>query len=334
MAETGEPPSSGFVPDPGYREHYPWHAKTWATLTQGIARLPHAILLQGPAGLGKGAFAWRLAHFLLCVNRGADASACGTCHSCTLFAAGTHPDLLTVRPPEDSATIPVDQVREVRDFLALKPHTAAHKLVLLAPAEAMNVNAANALLKVLEEPPPGGVLVLVTAQPARLPATLRSRCSAIAFRAPAHADGRQWLDRQGVTGDLETALEQAGDAPLLALASIRSPNPVGHEQLRKDLEALQAGQDDPLRCATRWKNAGASYCLGWLQRHVADLIRAKMTGTDLPENSKKLSLNLKDLFKYSDAVAEAKNLLRGPLDEGLLLEDLLIQWHRISRRIG
>lgn len=321
---------SGSLPNPGYRERYSWHAKPWAALTQDMSRLPHAVLLHGPSGLGKTAFAWRLAHSLLCTRREPDAAGCGQCHSCALFDAGTHPDLLLVSPLGDSSIITVDQVRAVHEFLALRPHTAPHKLVLLMPAEAMNVNAANALLKVLEEPPPGGLLVLVTPQPTRLPATIRSRCSAIAFRPPTVAEASQWLTNNGLSGDLPVLLQQAGGAPLSVLAAIQSPEETTDDELQKDLQQLQAGQEDPVRCATRWKGIGAPRCLAWFQRHIATAIRVAMAS----ENKEKYNINIKDLFIFSDVISRARTALNGPVDEALLLEDVLIEWRRISRGMG
>jgi DNA polymerase III subunit delta' len=332
MAETGEKiPASGILPDPGHRERYPWHSKAWAALTRSWERLPHAVLLHGPAGIGKRAFAWRFAHALLCSSRTTDGEACGACYSCGLYRAGTHPDLLSVGPAEDSAVITVDQVREVRDFLALRPHTARHKLVLAAPAEAMNVNAANALLKVLEEPPAGGLLVLTTARPGQLPATIRSRCTAIAFRPPLAADAVAWVTQQGIQGDPGTWLQLAGGAPLRALAAADSSLAADFMQLQKDVEALRLGQDEPLRCAARWKDIGAGCCLEWFQQYVAGRIRAEMTGPAQRQDKKIFSLYLKELFEFSDVISEARQLLDGPLDENLLVEDVLIRWHRIGR---
>src|SRR5689334_184900 len=141
MAEAVEAQVAGAPPDPGYRERYPWHEQTWAQLARAPDQLPHALLLHGAEGLGKRAFAWRLAQYLLCI-RPNGAEACGACASCTRFAAGTHPDLLVIKPLGDAAIISVDQVRELRDFVVLKPHTSRRKLVLIEPAEVMNLNAA------------------------------------------------------------------------------------------------------------------------------------------------------------------------------------------------
>ena len=329
MTEKDEVIVSGSLPDPRYQECYPWHAKTWMALTRDLTRLPHALLLHGPSGLGKLAFAWRFAHVLLCQERGTEAIACGSCGSCQLFSAGTHPDLRLVQPIDDSTSIVIDQVREVRDFVALSPHTAARKLVIVTPAQAMNLNAANALLKVLEEPPASSLLVLVTADATRLPATIRSRCRAIVFRPPAEPASTEWLVAQGSKADPGVALRLAGGAPLRALAFLKSPKSDGAEQLLEDVAALRTGTEDPLRCAARWKTVGAEYCLEWFQGYVSDLIRSEMVGPGTGKIAKSIQCDIRDLFGYFDILSEARSLLDGPLDQTLLLEDLLIGWRRI-----
>ena len=327
MAESESTSVSGTVPAPNYAERYFWHAKTWAALTRDLGKLPHASLFHGPGGLGKRAFAWRLAKSLLCDSPGSDdASACGRCHNCRRFDTGVHPDLLSVKPLGDSASIVVDQIRAVGEFVSLRPHTAARKLVLVEPAEAMNLNAANAFLKVLEEPPSSSSLLLITPQAARLPATIRSRCMLIPFRSPDTSKAIEWLRLQGVNETIaRTALSLAAGAPLRALGLARSDELTVRDGWMKDVAAVRTGAQDPLTCAQRWKDYGAERCLDWFQRYVAELIRAEAKN---PAQDKKRKL-LSHLFCYFDVLSEAKNLSKGPLDETLLLEDMLIRWFRL-----
>jgi DNA polymerase-3 subunit delta' len=339
MVETDLPVSV----TPSATEIYPWHDGLWASLTRDLARLPHALLLHGQAGLGKQGFARRLALNLLCLEPDSAHAACGRCKNCQLFAAGNHPDFQLITPLEDSRTIIVDQIRALAEFVAFRPHTAARKVVVIAPAEAMNLNAANSLLKVLEEPPAGSFLILVTSQRARLPATIRSRCTHILFSAPERAQALAWLKSSGGNQQgIELLLEQARGAPLLAAEYARTGWLAQREQFLRDVTALRAGRETPLACAARWKGQGAA-ALAWLYGFVADLIRITLaddqTGLTNPDQFSQLqilekSINLNELYVFLDAVSEAKNLLTGPLDELLLLEDILIRWHHLRVPIG
>jgi DNA polymerase III subunit delta' len=326
MANTDSAPVSTSVPPRNYTQRYFWHEKAWVALTRDLGKLPHALLFHGPEGLGKRAFVWRLTKSLLCDAPGSDAMACGGCRSCRLFDVGNHPDLLSVTPLGDSVSIVVDQIRAVGQFTALRPHTAPRKLVLVEPAEAMNLNAANAFLKVLEEPPSGSSLLLITPRAVRLSATIRSRCALIPFRPPISADAAEWLRSQGAKDSTAKAsLRLAGGAPLRALEFANSDDLAVRDDWIEDVVAVKTGNKDPLNCASRWKGNGADRCLDWFQRYVAELIRAKAVDPETHKNRKLLS----DLFCYMDVLSEARMLSQGPLDEALLLEDMLIRWSRL-----
>ncbi len=330
---------------------YPWHDALWRGLTARRERLPHALLLQGPRGLGKAALAARLARALLCLQPAADGEACGACKSCRLFASGTHPDFVKLLPAEEGKAILVDQIRALGGFFYLRPHTAARKIAMITPAEAMNLNAANSLLKVLEEPPLGSVLLLVSSQPASLPVTVRSRCSRLDFAVPPRELTLRWFaGLADKPAQAELYLELAGGAPLLALALAEAGFLEQRERLLEDLDKLSTGADTPLACAARWKQWEAERCLSWLLGFAADVIKLAMLaaahrksgggagGLSLanPDARDRLQamaerLNLSQMFGFFDIVSQARKLLSGPLDELLLLEDVLIRWSRLSR---
>ena len=320
---------------------HPWNRAQAEQLMAAPQRLPHALLLTGSAGLGKHAFGLHLAQWLLCAQP-TPTGACGDCHGCRLYRAGSHPDLTHIRPLEEGKAILIVPIRALGEFLHLTPHIAAHKVVILAPAEAMNLNAANALLKLLEEPPAGSYLILVGTQLGRLAATIRSRCTRVEFRRPTRGQGLAWLQAQGLNPSAaELLLELAQGAPLRALELAKTDYLQQRLQLIDDIQALSTGKAEAWVCAARWKALGTGPCLAWLEGWIGSLIKLMMapeekTGVDAAAKERlqalQKQLNLKHLFQFLERVVESKNLLSGPLDELLLLEDLLIRWTRLTRR--
>lgn len=320
-------------------ERYPWHDTLRSVLAQQFEKLPHALLLQGRPGLGKHAFAVQLAQALLCEQPRA-AVACGQCHSCRLFAAGTHPDLAGIGLVDDAKGIAVDQIRALGDFLALRPHTSARKIVIISPAEAMNLNAANSLLKLLEEPPLGSMLLLVTSHPARLPATIRSRCARLLFRLPATATGQSWLGARPGGSEAARLLDFAGGAPLLAEALARDEFSPLRAKLLQDLASLAQGREHPVSCAARWKGQGAGRIFGWLHGFVSDLIKIRMGAPAsalrnpelaAPDMQNKNKYRISELYDFIDVILDNYRQINSPLDELLMLESILIRWVRLSR---
>jgi len=320
---------------------YPWQLAAWQALTGDIGKLAHALLLTGQAGIGKDRFAAHLTHSLLCMNPQAGAEPCGHCQSCRLNAAGTHPDIHRIHPSEPGKAIVVDQVRALGEFLYLRPHIAARKVVLLSPAQTMNINAANSLLKLLEEPPADSHLILVSSQPTRLPVTIRSRCVHVALHVPRRDQALAWLrERPDAPAQAELLLELAGGAPLAALALAQDDFLARRAEWLDDIEALLGQGADPVGCAARWKSAGTARGLAWLQGWLSDLIKTAMDSAPAqlfnPDARARLQglqkrLHLNRLIGFFDVVSESRNLLGGPLDEQLMLEDLLIQWTRLTK---
>jgi DNA polymerase-3 subunit delta' len=332
------------LPEPGTltSDQLPWHDPLWRSVMRDRARLAHALLVTGQPGLGEQAFAERLARALLCGESDADGEACGTCKDCRMLAAGTHPDLVRVEPLEAGKSIIIDQVRALIEFATTRPHSAGHKVTIIWPAERMNLNAANSLLKLLEEPPLGNIMVLASDRPAALPATIRSRCQRLDLRTPARAEALAWLAAQSAPApSAELAIDLAGGAPLQALGLLASGFLDERSTLFADIEALAAQDSDPVACAGRWHALGPALCLSWFHGVLADLIKLALAGAghgrlanaDLASRLQGLTqgLNLEKLYGFADAVAEARALLASPVDNLLLLEDILIRWTSIRQ---
>jgi len=248
-----------------------WNQPLLDSFRSRLARLPHALLIHGMRGVGKLALAERIAQLLLCESANEASKPCGACPGCRWFLAGSHPDfrrlepeVLAQQPAEQTGEEPVepggrrakpsiqikiDQVLELADFLNVGSHRGKLRVTLVHPAEDMNVHAANALLRGLEEPPPGAVFLLVSHHPSRLLPTIRSRCIALPVPVPPREAALQWLAEQGVK-DAGRWLAYAGGTPLRALEYaadaatlerlIRAPGLVDdREQLEPLAEALQ-----------------------------------------------------------------------------------------------
>jgi DNA polymerase III subunit delta' len=322
----------------------PWQQAQWQRIVamQSSARLPHALLLRGPEGVGKNYFAQRLASMLLCERHEDDGGACGSCRGCRLMAAATHPDFQHLAPLEGKQQIGIDQVRALIGRIALTPQYGGRKAVIVTPAESMTRAAANTLLKNLEEPPGDAVFVLVTHRAGALPATIRSRCQLVDFPIPAADVARSWLASEiGSQEAAETALRLAHGAPVAARQYAADGRLKGREAILQDLVRLVRGEADPISTAERWRDAGPADALYWLLSLVCDLVRLKngrlahtLTHLDQAPAMQRLAgrLDLLRLFCLFDLLIEARGAALGHfnLNEQLMLESIAIEWHRIG----
>ena len=191
----------------------PWQITQWRQWQQHsrLEKIPHALLLAGPAGLGKKQFAHKLSQALVCTTL-VDHTPCGQCPACRLANTHNHPDIHRLEP--DDKTIKVDAIRALIHKTNLTAET--WQIFILTPAEAMHPSAANALLKTLEEPTPNTLLILNSTEPQRLPATIRSRCQMITFHMVETTQAMLWLERQKPGVAWQPLLALTGGAPLLA----------------------------------------------------------------------------------------------------------------------
>ena len=327
---------------------YTWQNDLWQQLASARSRRHHALLLRGKRGIGKLDFAVQLSKGLLCEAPDARGFACDACPSCNWFVQGNHPDYRLLTPEQDAvedeeaapvkksgkkSQISIAQVRELADFLELASHRSGGvRIVLIHPAEALNASSANALLKMLEEPPPSAMFILVTHQPQKLLPTIMSRCHKVDMPVPTKQEALAWLEQQGMT-EAAHMLEYAGGSPL----AVRDSLDDGAGKLSELWKSLARGaRMDAFSSAPQFVSHGMEIAVTVLQKWVYDLLAARMTGQiryhaslqgALQGLAKSVDLGL--LLDYQRKLDEARKSATHPLNNEMQLESLLIQYTQL-----
>lgn len=339
-----------------------WLQPTWQRLLELGDRMPHALLFVGPAGLGKRELAEALAARLLCDAPRADGHACDHCEPCQWRLTGNHPDLMRVVPAADAAAaegegdaparepagkapserILIDQIRALQSALSITGHHGARRVVVLDPAEAMNVFTANALLKLLEEPPAGCVFLLVSSAPRQLLPTIRSRCQQWHFARPSEAELTHW--KAQADRETQALLALGGGMPLAAERLAQAGGGALLARFVRDIGGLQAA--DVLRLAGQWEawlkskeataaGFGLPELSDWMQRWVSDLAAIRLGGRVrfFPAQEGALSALASRMGVaaasgcYND-FTQIHKASRHPLSLRLVLEDMLMRYAR------
>ena len=333
------------------KDIYPWQKNDWARLQELRKRPAHGLLFKGSKGIGKLDLALNFAQSLLCQHPDESEFACGKCPSCHWFGQNSHPDFRLLQPEalsldgeetddlksvsgkKPSKQISVDQVRGLADFIGMSAHQGGRRVVVIYPAEAMNPNAANALLKNLEEPPQGLLFILVAHKPQQLLPTILSRCLSFALPAPDAASASRWLAEQGVKNPAE-ALAASGFAPLQA---VQQDQQLGSEERDKLLRAVrQPTELDVFALAEALQKTEQVLVVQWLQQWCYDLSSMKQAGRlryhpGEEAAIKKLvepiaPLNLARLQKH---LQTAKREAQHTLNPKLFFESLLLAYRQI-----
>jgi DNA polymerase-3 subunit delta' len=337
---------------------YPWHRGVWAALQRDRAQQHHALLLHGAKGIGKTEFAKSFAQSLLCATPSASGIACGQCAECHWFTQGSHPDFRELVPEAllpDNGTLPeitageegkpdkkaatqitIQQVRALRGFLALSSHRLnGRRAILIQPVESMNVFAANALLKLLEEPPVGAVFLLVCSDVRRLLPTILSRCRKLAMPLPNIEEASAWLLDQGVQ-EPQLLLAQSGGAPLAALALADAEYQADRREFLAQLSRLRSS-GAALELAAMAQRLALPVPLRWLVTWCYDLFRARLTGAvkynlDYVDPIRIASgkIPLDRLLLFEERLRIAAQSVNHPLNPRLFLEHLLLSYAQLQ----
>ncbi|MCV6591218.1 MAG: DNA polymerase III subunit delta' [Marinobacterium sp.] len=324
----------------------PWLGERWNYLIRlyNQARLPHALLINGPEGVGKAVFARAFSTYLLCQQR-ADGRACGYCKNCQLSQSdGGHPDLYVLEPEERGKPVRVDQVRELTNFVYSTAQQGGYRLVIIGPAHDMNVAASNALLKTLEEPGQETILLLLTHRLGQVMPTIRSRCQRVDIASPSLEVSVPWVAQKLQIEEEKSRqyLVSANSAPLAALAFEDGELGVLRQQLISGLADLLKRRRTLVEVSSAWQKLDLERMLGWLHGLLGDLARLQIGQGDQylrhrdAENMLKAlarRVSTESLFAYIDQVAETRRALlaRTNPNKQLLIESLLLGWLGLAR---
>lgn len=322
------------------------HVRATENLRRAIAagKLAHAYLFSGPRGVGKATTALALSAAVNC--DGDPNNACGHCESCRRIANGRHPDVIAIVP--DGTFIKVDQVRALEQRLALPPHEARYRVIMIDGAESLHPSAANALLKSVEEPRTTTLFVLITAEPHRVPPTLVSRCQRVRFTPLSRDDVEVVLAQHVDPADYDQAVTRrvAGlceGSPGHALALLGSDQLAAAQETMEKLAtastasdivtifdaAAEAGRDRPQLLQA----------LELLQLRLRDLLLSSvglgddhLVATDQAEQigNEARKIGTACVLKQLRALQEARRALRGNVNAAVALETLMLRMHEAT----
>lgn len=304
----------------------PWLRPAQDAVDASLAadRLGHALLVQASPGQGGEWLATWIAARVFCRKPRAP---CGECIDCRRVIAGEQPDLLTLRPIEESKEIRIDQVRDLAAELALTAHAGGRKVAVLTPAERLNRNAANALLKTLEEPPGPSLLLLVTGEPWRLPVTVQSRCTRLRIRTPDDGEMVAWLQSQrpgSSAADWRASLAVLGPQPLAALAVDAAALAGLQRDTERALEEALRGALDVVETADRWGKDDYALRVACIERWIAERLREWGRG--------KRAGGATALFEALDHAREARQWTETPVNKPLAIERILWRLATLRQR--
>ncbi len=311
---------------------YPWHQIVWQQLNEvrQSGCLPHALLFSGQDACGHFALVETLAQALLCTAPDDNGFACGRCRSCQVQAAAAHPDFLVVQLADDKQVISVDQIRELTRFLELSCSYSPHRIALLPHVGEMNMNAANSLLKSLEEPAANTHILMFTTHPANLLPTILSRCQHFRLLLPRKADSVRWLEQQNPIQSPEKLLKLAYYRPLAALEQDSGAKLAEQQLFAEHLLAAIEGRSGLAELSAQWEKHSRQVLLDWQLRYLHEISR-QQANIEKGEPSDIITrlqavLPAKQVWTLYDQLLDLKRLAAHPLNARLFVENMLALW--------
>ncbi|MBW7469997.1 DNA polymerase III subunit delta' [Marinobacter sp. F4218] len=335
----------------------PWHKRAWSAVQHRLSegRLPHALIITGERGVGKRAWAEAVAGLLLCDSPADQAPgepvACGRCKQCELYAASSHPDV-RVYAPEKSRMVKVDQIRALSTFAVASPQVAKRKVAIIDRADQLNINAANALLKTLEEPLPDVTLLLLQESGRPVLPTVRSRCQTLTIPTPDLESANTWLvervqaleEADRPPADiLAKALMLSGNAPRLALEYATGDFLSLRDEAFTRFKQFMKGQMPVAEAAKAFKALGLEGSLWLFEGWAADLARLSSGGSAHDHEAEEMLAYLARMnpawraHDLLDMVRDSRAAGVYNANPELEASRLLIAWQKlmpVKRRVG
>ena len=314
---------------------YPWQQTVWDTLTGRFPKLGHGLLFYGKKGCGKEAFAQYFLAWVLCANRHVNNAPCGECGSCLWLKSDTHPNYVHISTDEENkkqnAKIKIEKIRDLLPFV--QQTVDGWRVIVIEPAEALNMSSANALLKTLEEPGDRVVIILLADHYLKLPATIRSRLQHFALDRISEVQAGEYLSQQ--LPDLDQTQKQlllnlSNQMPLQAMQLAQAEWLNKRQEFLNDWQKLVTQKNMPMAIATKWNKAlSFSDFAQMFEYLLSDLICVKLNqqvkNPDLDLSVLSEQYTLEFLFTIYSDLQQSKQFIEQNVQSNLVLDQLCIK---------
>lgn len=323
---------------------YPWLEKSWNNLDLNHQEtFPHGIIISGLVGIGRHDFCQELISSLLCMENGENALACGSCRACQLAKSGANSDFKKLELESGKTQIGVEQVRDCIAWINTSHQFDAKKVLYIPEADLMTIQAANSLLKTLEEPPAETVIILLVEHVESLIPTIRSRCRILTLNKPEGSVALEWLQNEQNRSepgheeipDLELLLHLCGGAPVRAKEMLQGEGITLRKTIFDALFGIITQGFDPIESAKSLEKLEVPQVVFWFYTLMMDFIRYKsglqsnyLVNKDYLGQIQDIQggLNLILLDQLYTELNQYYQKNSRQLNQQLLLESLLIRW--------
>lgn len=318
-----------------YGQVYPWQQQVWENLTSRFPEIGHGLLFYGKKGCGKEAFAQQFLTWVLCLNRYEKNEPCGVCGSCLWLKADTHPNYVYVSTDEDNkkqnAKIKIEKVRDLQPFV--QQTVDGWRVILIEPAEALNIASSNALLKTLEEPGDRTLIILLADHYLKLPATIRSRLQHFPLDRIEKAQVTKFLEEnlaEESQAQIPLLMNLSNQMPLLALQLAKKDWVAKRGLFMQDWLKLVIQKNMPLAIASKWnKELSFTDFTQMFEYLLADLVCIKseqqVKNIDIDFGVLVEQYSLETLFDIYSELQQAKKLTQQNVQGNLVIDQLCIK---------